>query len=354
MNPFNSLLGNDLIKHHLLRLAKNKALPNSLLFTGPDGVGKGLFAKALATFMLGQELHPDLHEYYPEGKIGLHSIHSMRKFSEEVYMAPFSAQGKIFILHDAERMWPYGANALLKTFEEPPKDTIIILISSMPEVILPTILSRCCTIRFHSLLEKDIITILKNTLGQSQEEAEKLASQAQGSPGKAVMLLKEGGNEIRKMILQLLAKGKIRDYRLLVHELEAITEKLEGMKKKVEESCREEWLTSPAENLTAIQLDSLEKEIDGAAAMKMKQDMRSLFDVILSWFRDIQLMRVSGNRKYLMNGDFEDEMEQALQRGEILPLEVVQEAISKAILSLERSVSLNLCLETLFLKISAA
>ena len=352
MSAFDALKGNDLIKERLLRLVKNQRLPNSILFSGPDGVGKSLFAKALAEHVLGQDQHPDLHHYYPEGKMGLHSINSMRKFCEEVYIAPFSAKWKFFIIHDAERMWPYGANALLKTFEEPAKDAIIILITSTPEALLPTILSRCFTFRFQTLSETDIVTLLKRKWDQPAEEAEKLAARARGSLGKAVMLLQGGGNEIRSMILQLLAKGKISDYRYLCQELEQITTKLEDLKKKVEESCREELLLVPAENLTAVQLDSLEKEIDGVASMKMKQDMRTVFEVIGDWYRDIALLRVQGNRKYLIHKDYEHDLEQALQRGESRPLESIQEILSKSILSLERNTGIDLCLENLFLQLT--
>ncbi len=350
-SAFEALVGNEQIKDRLLKWAEKDTLPNSLLFAGPDGIGKGLFAKALAVHMLGQEKHPDLHHYYPEGKIGLHSIHSMRQFSEDVYMAPFSAKKKIFILHDAERMWPYGSNALLKTFEEPPEDAIIILISSAPEDLLPTILSRCFILRFHALAERDISVALQRKYGQEEKEADHLALRAQGSLGKAVMLLEGGGHEAREMILKLLSQGRGINYSFLSRELEKITEKLEEMKKKVEEAAREEMVLVPKENLTAIHLDSIEKELDGISAMKMKQDMQALFDVILGWYRDMHLVKVAGNRKYLMHSDYYEEIHQALQRGELLPLEFVQEALSKALLSLERSIGINLCLETLFLKL---
>lgn len=351
MSAFDSLIGNSLIKERLLRLAKKQTLPNSILFSGPEGVGKCLFAKALAIDVLGHEHHPDLHQYYPEGKMGLHSINSMRKFSEEVYIAPYSAQRKIFIIHEADRMWPYGANALLKTFEEPALDAIIILITSAPEMLLPTILSRCFTFRFQTIPEEDIVSLLQTQWHQSPEAAQRLASHSRGSLGKAVMLLQGGGNAIRDMILQLLRKGKISDYCFLCRELEQITSKLEELKKQVEASCREELLLVPAENLTAVQLDNLEKEIDGVASMKIKQDMRTLFEVIGDWYRDMELIRVHADRRYLIHKDYEEDLEQAFQRGELLPLVEVQNILSKSMLSLERNTGIDLCLENLFLQL---
>ena len=136
---FEDIVGNDQIKEYLKRMVEQRAVANSLLFAGPEGIGKSLFAHALAKMLLGSDSHPDLHVYRPEGKIGMHSIDSMRQFSEDVYLAPFQGQWKVFIIHDAERMLTYSANALLKTFEEPAKDALIILLSSAPAALLPTI-----------------------------------------------------------------------------------------------------------------------------------------------------------------------------------------------------------------------
>lgn len=135
---FEKIAGNSRIKDYLQRFPIKS---HSLLFAGPDGVGKKLFAQAVAESLLGAPHHPDLHMYRPEGKTGMHSILSMRQLSEEVYLAPFSGQRKVFIIDDADRMQNVGANALLKTFEEPAKDSVIILISSRPSALLPTILS---------------------------------------------------------------------------------------------------------------------------------------------------------------------------------------------------------------------
>ena len=71
-----------------------------------------------------------------------------REMCEKVYMAPFEAKWKIFIIEDAERMLPTSANALLKTFEEPAPNSVIILISDHPERLLPTVLSRCRKVHF--------------------------------------------------------------------------------------------------------------------------------------------------------------------------------------------------------------
>jgi hypothetical protein len=79
----------------------------------------------------------------PEGKSGLHTIESIRSLNDRVFRAPFESSGKVFVLHQADRMQPAAANALLKTLEEPLLDTHFILLSNDARQILPTVLSRC-------------------------------------------------------------------------------------------------------------------------------------------------------------------------------------------------------------------
>jgi len=346
------LIGNPHIKKYLTRMLEKKAIANSLLFGGPDGVGKGLFALGFAEALLGSPTHPDLHIYRPAGKIGMHPIETLRKFSEEVYMAPFQGKWKVFIIHDAERMLPTSANALLKTFEEPPQDTVIILLSSQPSALLPTILSRCRTLHFHAIPETEIAEYLEKKLKVGSDEAKRLSFLSQGSLGDALKLMSEGKSQVRQKLLALLSKGPFNDYKQLTEAVQGIAEEIETAKKQIEESMQEELMSKMQDTMTAAQKESLQKQVDGAVAMHQKHAAQELFDILLGWYRDLQLMLVKGNRKLLMHSDFESEMEQALHRGEILSIDQVQKAIAEARLSLDRSTSLALTLETLFLKLN--
>jgi len=150
---FEHIIGNDGVKKYLSRLIEKGNIPQSLLFSGPKGIGKSLFAETFAKLIIStnNSNHPDIHHHHPEGKTGMHTIQSMREFSKTVYLAPFQGKKKIFIIHDAHRMLTYSANALLKTFEEPALDAVIILISHAAEQLLPTVLSRCQTVRFQPI-----------------------------------------------------------------------------------------------------------------------------------------------------------------------------------------------------------
>lgn len=348
---FSHLIGNTAIKTYLERMVARKSVAQSLLFAGPEGVGKGEFALSLAKSLLGSATHPDLHVYRPEGKTGMHSIQTLRQLSEEVYMAPYQGPWKVFIIHDAERMLPTSGNALLKTFEEPAPDAILVLLSSQPTALLPTILSRCRTLYFQALSQKEIQGYLQNVRKLGEDEAERIAFLAQGSLGQALRLLEEGSQQVRIELLDLLAKGKLRNYKELLETLEALCERVNSSKDHAEETLRVELSHKVQDSLTAVQKEGVQKEIDGVLALQQVHVAQHLFDLILGWYRDLQLLLVQGKRGLLLHPDYEAELEQALQRGEILPLEIVQKALADARLSLERSTSLNLCLETLFLRL---
>jgi DNA polymerase-3 subunit delta' len=134
------------------RLIENGRIPNTLLLTGPKEANLVAAALRLATSLLGEPAHqhPDLHHYLPDTTAGLHSIEAMRRLIEEVYMAPFRAPAKVFIIEDAERMLPTSSNALLKTLEEPSLHCYILLLTPLEDAILPTILSRCRKISFQA------------------------------------------------------------------------------------------------------------------------------------------------------------------------------------------------------------
>lgn len=319
---FDHLLANENAKHGLARFLETEKVPHSLLFVGSDGSQKEKFAEAFAQALVDGDLkkelpiekNPDIYIYKPEGKLGMHSIETLRRFSEEVYLPPYNAKKKIFLIYEADRMLPTSANALLKTFEEPALFSIIILLTNNPASLLPTILSRCFTIRF-------------------QGEAATSSSPEQ------------------EWILNLLANGRMATYSQLIDAVAEISQKIEEMQSQLEESLRAEATQFYPDGLTSVQQQSIEKEVTGAVAMRMLEQAGLIFDTILSWYRDLNLIKVNGNNEYLLNPHRKEELNQAFQRGEILPIEAVQKSLAQAKLSLARSTPIANCLENLFLQL---
>src|SRR5687767_11940107 len=179
---FADLTGNDTAKGQLKRLIAGGRVPNALLFAGPDCVGKKLFAvelarafvcgepvdsegcgKCSACLRAGEILVPTAEkgEEYDRVFFGQHAdvgmvapfkrnlrVGSIRALEREANFRPYEAAVRFFIVNDADKMNDSAANALLKTLEEPPATTHIVLIASRPDSLLQTIRSRSQMIRF--------------------------------------------------------------------------------------------------------------------------------------------------------------------------------------------------------------
>lgn len=361
---FDHIIGNDNVKKYLKRIVEKGTIGNTLLFAGPKGVGKSLFAEAFAKLVLCNNdfnsphrikiesgNHPDICIYRPEGKIGMHSIASMRQFSETVYLPPFEAKYKVFIIHEAERMLPYSSNALLKTFEEPTLDTIIILLTHTPSALLPTVRSRCRMIHFQLITEESIALHLMQYHQKNEEEAKAIACLSQGSLGHAIEFIEHGRDPLRSLVIDWLSKGSVLSYKQLLETTAAIANQIEADKKEIEEQLRTSLLQEFKDNLSAIQKQNIEKEIEGALATHAAQRAHTFFNYILAWYRDLHMLKVNGDAQYALHPDYLAVSQQYSKSHESLSLEYVQKVISEAQLSLERSTSLNICLENLFLKL---
>ena len=135
----------------LTHLLEKESVPHALLII--DGKKRALkFAEELVQST--KAFHPDVHHIYPEGKC--HPISALRQLTEDVSLSSYQAPYKVFIIHEAEKMMVASSNALLKTFEEPSARTVIMLLTSYPERLLPTILSRCQCYRYHESSENEM------------------------------------------------------------------------------------------------------------------------------------------------------------------------------------------------------
>ena len=236
---FKDVIGQEEVKKHLRKIVRDDKLPHALLFAGPVGVGKLPLAIALAQYLACQQhdddscgkcpnclqwsrlQHPDLHFAYPvikkgndtpvaddyaaqwrelllenpyfdiddwyekmgaEGKQGMiyekESSEIMRKLS----LKAFAGGKKVMIIWQPEKMNAVCSNKLLKIIEEPPQDTLFILVSEQPHLLLPTILSRVQTIQIGRLSEETIAVELGQRYPElSSTEVLDIAHLAEGS-----------------------------------------------------------------------------------------------------------------------------------------------------------------------------
>ena len=203
---FKNVLGQEPAARIFENILKHGRLAHAYLFVGPMGVGKFRFARELAKILLcaeqkaGSDLRPACdrcpscrqadREQHPNLRITRLApdeksikINDIRRIEREIIMKPIQGKRKIFIINDAESIVEEGFNALLKTLEEPPGYSLLILVTNQPDAILPTVFSRCQLIRFSPLGDRVLRSFFHKELKLNQSEAEVLAHLAQGSIG---------------------------------------------------------------------------------------------------------------------------------------------------------------------------
>jgi len=218
---FESLVGNRALVARLARMAAADTVPPSLLFAGPAGVGKLAAALTLAQaqncltltgdacgecsacMRIHRGEHPDVRIARPEGAGRQLKAESVRQIVSESPFRPFEGRRRVSIFVDAERMNPTAANTLLKTLEEPPSWVVLILVTSNPAALLPTILSRCQIYRFASLAIDDLIEQLVAQHEMDRERATLLAALSGGSLPNALELEEESLVDVRNEALRV-------------------------------------------------------------------------------------------------------------------------------------------------------
>jgi DNA polymerase-3 subunit delta' len=216
---FDQLIGNERAKEILRRMLRQRRVPGALLFAGESGLGKKLFAVELARALncrapRGEEAcgacascmrvgrfrfpspddkeelrrivwgeHRDVGFILPSGRFI--TIEAVRELEHESNFRPYEGAARVFIVEEADRMNESASNALLKTLEEAPPTTHIILNTSRPASLLPTIRSRCQTVRFAPLAFEEVEKYLVETRARAGEEARLAARLSGGRPGVA-------------------------------------------------------------------------------------------------------------------------------------------------------------------------
>ena len=133
-------------------------------------------------------------------------IDTIREMQHTVALSPYMGRYKVYILGDADKMNEEASNALLKTLEEPPSQTVLILLAPDETSVLPTIASRCVQVPLRPLKRAEIAAGLISMFGAEQEQAERLAALAGGRMGWAVTMFREKGRfEHRSRVLEEMA-----------------------------------------------------------------------------------------------------------------------------------------------------
>lgn len=214
------LFGHERVISILDRAVQEARPAHAYLFTGREGIGKKLAATRFAcrlncpdpdsdpdgTCQVCRRIisrnHPDFAIETPErGIIRIDRIRSLQSFFR---YAPIEGEFKVTVIDDAHAMNAAAQNALLKTLEEPPAGRILILVTSKPFLLLPTVRSRCRRIRFAPLSADEVAGILENVRGMSSQRAGMLAPMSGGSVARALEMDDSGFLDLREQMWSML------------------------------------------------------------------------------------------------------------------------------------------------------
>lgn len=199
----NNIIGHEKQKEFLTKVVLNKKIPHAFLFAGEDMVGKKTLAFAFAKLILcdnnacqtcktctdiDKRISPDLYFVSDENNnIEIDKIRAVREF---LRLKSYSNKKKIAIIDNAHLMGNDAQNSILKLLEEPPENSILILVTSFKEMILETIKSRVQEINFNKVSRKEIEEYLISK-GTDKREAEEISIFSGGKVGQAIEFLND-------------------------------------------------------------------------------------------------------------------------------------------------------------------
>ena len=321
---FKDVLGHERPVEFLKRAVHQDKVGHSYLFVGNEGIGKKWvalqFAKALNCLegaaakgdscnqclsckKIDHHLHPDVLVIEPEGQTL--KADQVRQMQRDLVYRPYEGQRRVCVVTAADRMAAHMSNILLKTLEEPPLHTVIILLANSPRMVLPTILSRCQTIRFHPLSVPLVSNWLMEEKGVGGEEAHLLASLSEGSPGKAL--------EIREEINRIPREDLLRDFVGL---------------KSLPFHQKESWAESLSPN---------------------REDLILILEVAKTLIRDLIMMMTLKDSSKLIHTDLLREIRSIAREWTLPSLFNRMEALHQTILAIRSNANMPLALEAMML-----
>jgi DNA polymerase-3 subunit delta' len=226
--PFRDIVGHRRLVDLLARSVKSGALPPSLIFAGPSGVGKRLTALSVAQALnctdpqttvdksdacgvcaacrrIARGVHPDVPIVEP-GESGSIKIDQVREIVDRAAYRPFEGKRRAVIVDKADALVPAAQNALLKILEEPPPSSVFMLVTARPDTLLATVRSRCPRLQFRPLPPGDVASVLMR-LDHTETEARAVAATAGGSVGRALEASAGELVEVREIAQRVLAQA---------------------------------------------------------------------------------------------------------------------------------------------------
>ena len=322
---FVEIKGQDTAVQILKKSILSSHVSHAYLFQGLEGVGKKTTALALAQALnclkfdtslaeacgkcsgcikVENGNHPDIQMVIPEKYVI--KIDQIRSLKGKVYYKCYEGRYKVIILDNAHNLTIEASNSLLKVLEEPPQDTVFILVTSEPGKLTDTIISRCQQIQFQPLSVYTIKELLMKKNPEKLSQISLAAGLAGGSLAKAE---------------ELLAEGEV---------LENRQETINVVKKLFELSFSD----------IILWCEKWDRE---------KKKVKTILEIIQLWYRDLLVFRTTGREEILINQDLVADIKNSQHT--LLNINYALLLINESIKNLEYNVSPRLVLEVFFMKL---
>lgn len=326
MGSFKDVVGHKDIIQYIRNAVLKEKVSHAYIMNGARGSGKKMLASLFAMTLLCEKKgpepcnvchsckqaesgnHPDIIRVTHEkpNSIGVDDIRV--QVNNTVMIKPYQGPYKVYIIDRADLMTVEAQNALLKTIEEPPQYTVIMLLTENADLLLPTVTSRCVMLKLRYIKDTLIRRYLMENLKIPDYKADLCTAFAQGNMGQAITLANsEYFNEIREEAVQLLTH---------IHEME---------------------------------ISDIIQAIGRVAPYKL--EINDYLDVIMVWFRDVLLYKATKDIDVVIFKEQINAIKERASKSSYEGIQLILTSFEKAKSRLKANVNFELVMELLFLTI---